>query len=51
MDEIKIVVAMSKTKPDYRPLAIELLDEIRRFYKDPEHEKAFQEWKAKRKGA
>ena len=43
----------AETKPKYDTLAAELLAGCREFYKDPENEKAFREWKKDRekKGA
>lgn len=45
---MEVTVSRSKKKPKRMPLAIELLEEIRRFYRDPEHEREFQEWKKQR---
>lgn len=39
---------MAAVRPDYKPLARALLDEIRDFFTDPENEAAFQRWKAER---
>ena len=43
----------AQTKPKYGTLAAELLAGCREFYKDPENEKAFREWKERKekKGA
>lgn len=48
MSDMKIEAVYTGQKPDYMPLARHLLDRIIAFYKDPENERAFQEWKAKR---
>ena len=50
MSEIKIIAVRCRERPKYESHAIELLAEARKFYKDPENEKAFQEWLAERKG-
>ena len=48
---MRIEAAKSRTKPDYKTSAPELLRLCREFYEDPENEKAFREWKAEQKGA
>lgn len=48
-EELRIYAAEAKTKPDYSRTAPALLDRCRKFYQDPENEKAFQEWKAERR--
>lgn len=48
MNEIRIEAAMSRTKPDLRPLARHFMERILAFYEDPENEREFQEWKAAR---
>ena len=45
---MQIEVVYTGQQPDYGPLARHLLDRIITFYEDPENEKAFQAWKAKR---
>ena len=42
---------MTAIKPEYKSLAIELLDEIRAFFALPENEAEFQRWKAEREKA
>lgn len=49
MDELRVDGSMSREKPDLRPLAQGLMEQIIRFYEDPEAEAAFREWKEKRK--
>ena len=41
-------VRMTAEKPDYQTAALLLQPIIARFYADPENEKAYQEWKAKK---
>lgn len=51
---MNVQVEITEAKPDYMPLARCLLEEIRSFYEDPEHEREFQEWmktRETRKGA
>ena len=50
MEKAALVVEteIAAVRPDYRLLAVPLLDEMRAFYSAPENEKAFQEWKATR---
>lgn len=50
MSEIKIIAVRCRERPKYESHAIELLAEARKFYQDPENEKAFREWLAERKG-
>ena len=46
---MKIEVKVDKhRKPDYYCLSIELLEEIRKFFRDPENEREFQEWQKQR---
>ena len=45
---MRVEVVYVNEKPDYMPLARHLLDRIIEFYKDPENERRFQEWKAAR---
>lgn len=49
-EEMRILATEAKTKPDYTKTAPALLERCREFYRDPENEKAFQEWKAGRSG-
>ena len=46
--ELTITAKAAKKKPNYERTAAELLDRCRAFYQDPENEKAFQEWKARK---
>ena len=46
--ELKIVARSAKEAPKYGAMAAALLEECRRFYQDPENERAFQEWKARK---
>jgi len=48
MTELTITARSSGKKPNYGKAAAALLELCREFYQDPENEKAFQEWKAKR---
>ena len=52
--DLKVLGCMCSTKPDYS-LAWTLVEEIEKFYEDPENEKAFLEWEkeydARQKGA
>lgn len=50
MSEIEIIAVRCRERPKYESHAIELLAEARKFYQDPENEKAFREWLAERKG-
>ena len=50
-EDLRIEACMTGTKPDYRTGARILLPAIRRFYENPENEKAFQEWKKARDAA
>ena len=49
MNEAIITATRSTTAPRYEITAAGLLAECRRFYQDPENEKAYQEWKKSRK--
>ena len=44
--ELPINATRVMEKPNYKKHAAELLERCRGFYTNPEHEKAFQEWKA-----
>ena len=48
MTEIKISVRTAAEKPNYRRTAAALLERCREFYQDPENERAYQEWKARK---
>ena len=50
-EPVRIEVYKVNQKPDYMPLARHLLDKIIEFYKDPENERKFQEWKKQRDAA
>lgn len=50
MSELTITAKDSGKAPDYRKTAAELLKRCREFYQNPENEKAFQEWKARKDG-
>ena len=45
-EELRILATEEKTKPDYTKTAPALLERCREFYRDPENERDFQEWKA-----
>jgi len=47
-EEMRILATEAKTKPDYTKTAPALLERCREFYRDPENEREYQEWKAKR---
>lgn len=44
-----IVRAEAKEKPKYETTAAEMLERCREFYRNPENEAAFREWKKSRK--
>ena len=44
-------VTMVQQKPKYGNYAMMLLESCRKFYEDPENERAFQEWKKEREEA
>lgn len=46
MEELRITAREAKTKPNYKKTAAELLKRCREFYRDPENEREYQEWKA-----
>ena len=50
MDELKITARTAKDKPKYKKTAAALLARCREFYQDPENERAYQEWKARKEG-
>ena len=50
MTEVRICAEKAQTEPKYKASAAALLMSCREFYKEPENEKAYQEWKRNRKG-
>lgn len=48
MKEMSVSVERCRTKPKYKAPAADLLKRCREFYEDPENEKAFLEWKARK---
>lgn len=48
--EMTISAVKVKQKPKYDLMAGELLERCRKFYQDPENERAYQEWKAGKDG-
>ena len=50
MDELRITARTVKDKPKYKKTAAALLARCRGFYQDPENERAYQEWKARKEG-
>ena len=50
MKEMTITVQAGKDRPKYNRTAAELLKRCREFYQDPENERAFQEWMARKDG-
>ena len=50
MDELRITARSIKDKPKYKKTAAALLARCRGFYQDPENERAYQEWKARKEG-
>lgn len=46
MSEMKVIARKCAEEPKYTKTAAALLERCREFYRDPENEKAFQEWKA-----
>ncbi len=49
MSETTITATRATTAPNYEKTAGTLLEGCRTFYRDPENEKAFQEWKKSRR--
>ena len=49
MGETTIRAVQCGEKPKYEPIAKKLLERAKEFYRDPEDEKAFQEWMKDRK--
>ena len=50
MTELQITARAVKDKPNYKKTAAALLARCREFYQDPENERAYQEWKARKEG-
>ena len=50
MSATAITVSKATTAPRYEITAAGLLEAARMFYRDPENEKEFQEWKKTQKG-
>ena len=50
MNETTITATRATTAPQYGKTAAGLLEAARAFYRNPENEKAYQEWKKSRKG-
>ena len=50
MNDLKITARTAKDKPKYKKTAAELLARCREFYQNPENERAYQEWKARKEG-
>ena len=48
MDDMRITARTAKETPKYRKTAAALLERCRAFYADPENERAYQEWKARK---
>ena len=44
-EALAVTIRTAEEKPKYKKTAAELLERCRAFYKDPENERAFQEWK------
>ena len=47
---LMMTVSASGQKPKYKKTAAALLGRCREFYQDPENERAYQEWKARKEG-
>ena len=47
---LAVTIRTAEEKPKYRKTAAELLERCREFYRDPENERAFQEWTARKEG-
>ena len=47
MEELRISATEAKTTINYRKNTAALLQKCREFYQDPEHERAYQEWREK----
>ena len=50
MSKTTISATKAMTAPQYEKTAAGLLEAARAFYRNPENEKAYQEWKKSRKG-
>ena len=50
MTELTITARSSGKRPEYKKTAAALLERCREFYQNPENERAYQEWKAGKKG-
>ena len=50
MSETTITATRATTAPQYAKTAAGLLEAARTFFRDPENEKEFQEWKKTQKG-
>jgi cytochrome c-type biogenesis protein CcmE len=48
MTELRITARSSGKKPNYKKTAAQMLARCREFYQDPENERAYQEWKARK---
>jgi hypothetical protein len=48
MTELTATVRESGKAPNFKKTAAELLQRCREFYQDPENERAYQEWKARK---
>ena len=48
MSDLTITARTAKETPKYKKTAAALLERCREFYADPENERAFQEWKARK---
>lgn len=47
-EEMTVRMIRHRQKPKYTARAAKLLEKCREFYKDPENERAYQEWKARK---
>lgn len=47
-EELRITARSSGKKPNYKKTAVQMLARCREFYQDPENERAYQEWKARK---
>ena len=50
MSGTTVIASKATTAPKYNITAAGLLEAARNFYQDPENEKAFMEWKARKEG-
>ena len=44
-EALTVTIRTAEEKPKYKKTAAELLERCRAFYRDPENERGFQEWK------